>query len=202
MQTATTVEEISDARITEVLQHLLTLYPVTTQEPIKITSHQTGKQATLQYEHLVNYVQCIPINFLLEDVGGFYTSPRAQHNNPLKLYDITPKASVFWALVETFTQRPELLTFTPALSKALKAVYDGAQGDDALVERALFYAYATSSISRLRRLLETNDERGVGLFHRPMIQDAAMSANLYSLDWLFNAPTSTTFSQGPFQAQK
>lgn len=184
------------------MQHLLTLYPITTQEPVKITSRQTGNEATLQYDHLVNYIQYTAINFLLEDVGGFYPSPYSRHNSPLKRYDITPKASVFWALVEMFTQRPQLLTFTPALSTALKAVYDGTKGDDALVERALFYAYATSSISRLRRLLETNDERGVGLFHRPMIQDAAMSTNLYSLDWLFNAPTSTTFSQGPFQAQK
>lgn len=202
MQTTMTIKEIRDARITEVLQHLLTLYPVTTQEPVKITSRQTGKEATLQYDHLVNYLQCTPINFLLEDVGGFYASPYSRHNNPLKRYDITPKASVFWALVETFTQRPQMLTFTPALSKSLKAVYDGTEGGDALIEHALFYAYAASSVSRLRRLLETNDERGIGLFHRPMIQDAAISANLWSLDRLFDTPTQNPFSQGPFQAQK
>lgn len=202
MNTTTTVKEISDARTTEVLQQLLTLYPVTTQEPIKVISRQTGNEATLQYDHLVNYVQCIPINFLLEDVGGFYTSAHAQHNNPLKRYDITPKASVFWVLVETFTQRPQLLTFTPALSKALKAVYEGTEGDDALIEHALFYAYAASSVNRLHRLLESKDERGIGLFHRPMFQGAAMDANLCSLDKIFDTPTQNPFSQGPFQTQK
>lgn len=202
MQTAMTVNEISDARITEVLQRLLTLYPVTTQEPIKLTDRQTGKEVTIEYDFFVNYVYGTPINFFLEGVSGFCNPTYALQNNPLKRYDVSPKASLFWALVEVFTQRPPMATFTSPTSIPLKAVYDETEGDEAIVERALFYAYAASGVGRLRRLLETNGAQSMGLFSRPMFQGVSVGTNLWSLDRLFDTPTQNPFSQGPFQTQK